>query len=350
MRNASAHRIKKRFAIPQPHEFNLRGTCMSSSTWNTGSTESGGTVAGYFTNGDDAHRAINELVEQGFSAREIGAAFHNGGLSRQSSLNRGVEDIEIASDESRLRMQSRSDTNPAGAASDTQAVSPWGLSTGGGTPISGATQPGPIPGSEIPPELPRDIPSELGSDAGSRSFSSGRVPVAETTSSTAGSTPREIGRESGKETWWDKLKHVFGGGEHTDTSARREPVSGKSAQNYGTGEGRLDLTSGRDYIYSGSAFESSFTGMGIAQDHARRLAHDLRRGGAVVTVRAGSRNTEAENIIRHNNGTVRYESQLAPESAREGDDRESRVEVFGEVYRVYPGYIPQEDVRSRKAS
>lgn len=326
---------------------------MSSSTWNTGGSASGGTVAGYFANGENAHRAINELVEEGFSAREIGAAFHDGALSRRPSPGSG-ETIEQAADLSRLKTETRTNPNPAGAASDTKAVSPSGLSTGGGTPFSGASEPGPIPGSDIPPELPRDIPSEITSDSGTRDFSSERAPIQETSrpaTSERVSSTRDIREERKEEGWWDKLKHVFGGGEHADSSARREPASEKTAQNYGTGEGHLNLTSGRDYAYSGSAFESSFSGMGIPQDHAQRLARDLGRGGAVVTVQAGSRNATAEAIMQRNNGTIRYESQIAStESEWDSGKQPTRVEVFGEVHRVYPGYVPEEDVRSRKAS
>lgn len=322
---------------------------MASSSLNPGKTGTGGTVAGYFASGDDAHRAINELVEAGFGAREIGAAFHDGGLIQPSSVS-NLDNIDQAADESRLLDETRTDSTAAGAASGTEAVTPMGLSTGGGTTISGAGAPGPIPGSEIPPELPRDVPSELGSDMSGSTFSPRQAPAAETSRSSTResiSTSRVQRQEEG---WWDKLKHVFGGGEH-ETSSRREPASEKSSQNYGTGEGQLNLTSGRDYAYSGSAFESSFSGMGIPQDHARSLARDLRRGGAVVTVRAGSKNASAEAIMERNHGVIRYESQVAPtESAWDSDNQQTRVEVFGEVYRVYPGYVPEEDVRPRKAS
>lgn len=317
---------------------------MASSSLNPGHTGAGGTVAGYFANGDDAHRTINELVEAGFSAREIGAAFHDGGLVQPSSID-SVAGIDRAANESRLRTESqRPNPNPAGAASDTEAVSPWGLSTGGGTPFSGAGAPGPIPGSDIPSDLPRDVPSELGSEASGSTSSAGRPrPSPRESISTARIERNEEGR-------WGKLKHVFGASEH-ETSSQREPASEKSNQNFGTGEGQLNLTTNRDYAYSGSAFESSFSGMGIPPGHAKGLVRDLRRGGAVVTVRAGAKNATAEEIMERNHGVIRYESQAAPtESAWESDRQPTRVEVFGEVHRVYPGYVPEEEIRSRKAS
>ena len=321
---------------------------MASSSLNPGNRGTGGTVAGYFANGDDAHRAINQLVEEGFSAREIGAAFHDGGLSHGGSVS-DVESIDQAAEESRLLTETRADSTPAGAASNANAVTPMGLSTGGGTTFSGAGAPGPIPGGEIPADLPRDIPSELGSEASSRTFSSGRSPVAETPRTSTRESVAASRTERKEEGWWDKLKHVFGGGEH-EISSRREP-SEKSSQNFGSGEGQLNLTPDRDYAYFGSAFESSFSGMGIPQDHARALARDLHRGGAVVTVRAGSKNATAEAIMERNHGVIRYESQVAPAASTwDSDNQQTRVEVFGEMHRVYPGYISEEDLRERKAS
>ena len=328
---------------------------MSSSSWNsaerdTGNTTASGTVAGYFASGDDAHRAINELLEEGFSSREIGAAFHGDSSLRSSSSQpsaQAVNDLPI-------RSVASADTTPAGAASGTNAVSPWGLSTGGGTVIAGATAPGPIPGGEIPSGLPSNIPSELASDADNRTsrISSPKSPK----QAAGGNVPATGGFHETREemrkhgSWWEKLKHVFGG-ERTDAAAKREPVSDKSSLNFGTGEGHLGTYADHDYAYSGSAFESSFSGMGIPREHAQRLSRELRRGGAVVTVRAGSKNAAAEAVMERNHGTIRYESGTAAgETALDSGNQEERVEIFGEVHRAYPGYVTADDVRDRKAS
>lgn len=91
--------------------------------------------------------------------------------------------------------------------------------------------------------------------------------------------------------------------------------------------------------------------MGIPHEHAQRLSRELRRGGAVVTVRAGSRNAAAEAVMERNHGTIRYESGFAAgENALDSGNQEERVEIFGEVHRVYPAYVPAQDVRDRKAS
>ncbi|HEX5235750.1 MAG TPA: hypothetical protein VFW25_10515 [Silvibacterium sp.] len=278
------------------------------------------TVAGYFASSEDAHRAINELVEEGFSGSEIGAAFHGGTTfsSPEQRRSRTGETTESAPPPK----VGRADSTGGGAASGTERVFPWGFATGGGTVFAGApTNPGPIPGGEIPSTLPREIPSELPSQFDKSTSSESRTVAANTGRSEAA------------------------------TQGKREPASEKEALNYGTGEGHLPLSSNYDYAYSGSAFESSFSGMGVPAEHSRRLSRDLQRGGAIVTVRAGSRNSTAEAVMQRNNGVIRYDTpSAAVEPARDSGAQEPRVEVYGEIHRVYPGNIPERDVRSRKAS
>lgn len=243
-------------------------------------------VAGYFAKAEDANQAIRELMDDGFGLSEIGAAFHSGSSrGRGSGPTSPSSTATAAAPTTRnpgsgedvgdfpLRSEGNQELHPAGASSDTEAVSPWGLFTGGGTPFAGASRPGPITGSEVPRDLPRDLPSELGSGGESRASS---------------------------------------------------------------------------HEYSSSAFESSFAGMGIPADHAGRLARELRGGGAVVTVKGGSRAEAAERIMERNHGRIRYES--APLQIETGRESGGRVDVFGEVHRAYPGYVPGEDVRARKAS
>ena len=275
-----------------------------------------GTVAGYFSNREDAHRAINDLVEEGFSGKEIGAAFHGGTSFGATSRHTSSQGAAEAIDDTPLPSVGRADSTSGGAASGTERVFPWGFATGGGTPFAGApTSPGPIPGSELPSEIPSELRRELPSE------------LPET------SAPAASARKTEK------------------SGGKRESASEKEAMNYGTGEGHLPLSSNYNYAYSGSAFESSFSGMGIPQEQSRRLSRELRHGGAVVTVRAGARNASAEAIMQRNHGVIRYEPAAGTaETDRESGDQGTRVEVFGEIHRVYPSYIPAEDVRSRKAS
>lgn len=324
---------------------------MSSSNWNSAARDidnpgTGGTVAGYFASGDDALSAIDDLLEEGFSSGEIGAAFHGSSSARSSSSLSARESARLVNDLP-IRSAKKLDTTAGGPTSDDSSITPMGLSTGGGTIIAGAGAPGPIPGSDIPPDLPKVIPSELPSDADTRTTSSSQF----LRQAPTGDAPATGGfHELEQPGWWEKLKHVFGGSE-TDAASRRQPVSDKSNLKFGTGEGHLGTYADRDYAYSGSAFESSFSGMGIPQQHAQRLSRELQRGGAVITVRAGARNRTAEAIMDRNNGIIRYESaSRAGESARENEKPDTRVEVFGEIHRVYPDYVRSSDTRERKVS
>jgi len=308
---------------------------MSSNSWSSARNPvPRGTVVGYFASGEDAHHAISELLGEGFKASEIGAAFHSN-VQRHSSPT--ARDIPV-------RSTVGSGSTIAGVASGTSAVTPSGLSTGAGTGIAGASRPGPIPGGEIPANLPTEIPSELPSEGDRRSVSDLR-PASGNIRATEG-----IHEAGDNKSWRSKLGHIFGS-ESANIADRRETGSRKGSQNYGTGEGHLGDISNYDYEYSGLAFEQSFSGMGIPQEHARRLSQELRRGGAVVTVTAGSMNTNAEAILERNHGVIRYESASPTgEDFREGGNQNARVEIFGEVYRVYPDNLPERNAQKRKAS
>jgi hypothetical protein len=288
-----------------------------------------GAVASYFVSGEEAQHAIDALLDEGFNVSEIGAAFHS--RAQRVSL-RAVE-------EEPLRRTSGSDVSFGGAASGTGGVTPSGLSTGGGTGISGAHRPGPIPGSEIPPGLPTNIRSELPTDAEVETFSERKA-----TGKKPGATQEMQGAED-KKSWRDRLETVFGRG----SAGEQGPAKGNQGQKFGAGEGHLGEIV--DYPYSSLAFEQSFTSMGIPPEHARRLAQELQRGGAVVTVKAGSKGAAAEAIFQRHHGIIRYESEPALREVMGGrGDVNYRMEIFGEVRRVYPGYAQAEKQSQRKAS
>ncbi|MGA8108880.1 MAG: hypothetical protein WBD46_00565 [Acidobacteriaceae bacterium] len=256
------------------------------------------TVVGYFSDGGDAYRAINELVDEGFLASEVGAAFRT---PRATAGGTGVENSRDP-----ISLRDLTETNPAvrgsvgGVGSHDEAVTPAGLAPGSGNAFPGApTSPGPIPGAEIPSTLRHDLPEMLPHD----------LPSASTVRGT-------------RDAWLGRLDERYG-----STAAER-----KSSQKFGTGEGRLNLVP--EHSYSAPAFETSFQGMGLGADEARRLSGELGRGGAVVTVRAGARSSLAEEILERNHGRVRIEN--AGTSAREAD-RESPVEVYGSMCAWYPG-------------
>ncbi|MFZ0632152.1 MAG: hypothetical protein WA399_18135 [Acidobacteriaceae bacterium] len=278
-------------------------------------------VVGHFSDGADAYRAINELMDEGFGASEIGAAF------RGSQL--GAE----ASEEARpLGIREITETNPAvsgsvgGAASHDEAVTPAGLAPGSGNAFPGApTSPGPIPGGEIPStlrhDLPHDLPSTLsGGGADAAGGASARREVIEV-----------------EPNWPERLHRVFGGRSTSAEAGSKRTSSNK--MKFGTGEGHLGLEP--EHPYSQSAFEGSFLEMGLGPQEARSLSGELSRGGAIVSVRARDRAALAEGILERNHGRVRWEKVA---SADLETDRESPVQVYGSM-RGY--YRPEEGLRRR---
>lgn len=316
----------------------------STSDWNN---TSGVTVVAYFSSAEDAQNAINELIDADFAVDQIGAVFH----SRGGAAAAGFE-TETSSSPSRPYHDEMtqvgsigSAAGTSGAKSDTSGVTPAGLSTGAGTGFSGASRPGPIPGSEIPRSLYSESSSRVGSTGtplppgqSEREMDESYGELSAKPTSVDYDRTRESTSEwraGSHESWWNKMKHVFSG----DAERKREPQADQSAANYGTGEGRLGVAE-YDYPYSGSAFESSFTSMGIPEARARRLSSVIGRGGAIVTVIAESRQAEAENILERNHGQIREESGvLAQDEVMYAGSEPGRVQVFGRVQRVYPGYI-----------
>ena len=312
-----------------------------------------GTVVAWFESGEDAQRAIDELLNEGFPVNEIGAAFHSGA---SASALRSGSPARLFIDETSSTIGDVDSGTISGASSDTSGVTPSGLSTGSGTGASGASRLGPIPGSEVPSDLPTNIPSTLRSSTSAPMsdyfLDQSRVDQPRMVGSTTVPVARGLDEENQDEgpSWWDKLKHIFSG-EETDVRTRRKAVADNS---FGTGEGYLQTYPESDYPYSGSAFETSFTGMGIPQAYAQRLAQEIGRGGAIVTVNAGGLNARAERILEQNHGRIRYEAEtVANDETWETGPENARVQIFGHVQRVYPGNVSgsvRPDIPTRKAS
>lgn len=275
-------------------------------------------IVGYFADGADASRAIHELIDEGFQASEMGAAFR----ARRVAAGK----LELHAEKPGIR--EREQRNPAttgsvgGAASHDEAVTPAGLAPGSGNAFPAPVGPGPIPGSEVPPDLPHDLPSTLRSES---------EISAEGTARSGGL--RSESRPPRPESWQEGMKRVF----------REDSGSGnqKNASNlkFGTGEGHL--FSGVEY--SSPAFESAFSGMGLTPDEAGSLSGELNRGGAVVAVFATNRASLAEAILERNHGRIRFDTD-----SEEGPHCEDpRVDVYG---RMCAYYSREHDAQRRRAS
>jgi len=312
-------------------------------TLQSGSGSQDEIVVGYFSDGADAYRAIHELIDEGFSDAEIGAAFR----TRRAGAP-GITTQENATVGEIRGIRELTERNPAvsgtvgGPASGDQAVTPAGLSPGSGNAFPGApSTPGPIPGAEIPQTLPHDLPQTLPHDLPStlRAAEGRAVPAA------------GAGRAGTENPWVEHLRRTYESrntasgssrtmGNAAETARNRNSVNAAD-QKFGTGEGTLGLFP--EYEYSESSFEGSFVGMGLATERARSLSAELSRGGAVVSVAAGERASLAEAIIERNRGRVRFENAAGASRAL---DRESPVHVYGSM----SSYYRSDEGPRRKAS
>ena len=313
----------------------------------------GSVVIGYFATGHAAHRAINALIDEGFVASEIGAAFHVGGGTEAGASEQGSQANVGGSlrEELGTTLPGRNihaSNTAGGAASDSSQVQYAALGGGAGTPFDGPSRPGPITGSSlVNTGLPSELKSELPHDAplphGGVSSQHAYTP--------SSSTPNAAAPVH--ESWIEKLTHVFSGKKATQTTSpgvsttatpRTEtvplaPVTAES-QAFGTGEGHLHLgtAGGASRRYSQPAFESSFSGYGLPGEHARSLSQRIGHGGAIVTVHASSRAIEAERVLEAHGGEVRF-AATSGEADYGTAENDSNVEVFGTVDRDYAGYL-----------
>ncbi len=339
-----------------------------------------GVVIGYFATGHEAHRAINQLVDEGFLPSEIGAAFHTGARAAASHQSSGeVSESRPVDVGGTLREElgttfpgvTTQNTRSSGSSanSDSTVIQYAALGGGAGTPFDGAGRPKPISGSSLvntglPSELKSELPhdSDLQSQGASSTLESsyrgdatsaspgdsGTVQRGHLASELSGSgsavtaMPHQAdshlaGTSAKDESWGNKLKHIFGGSSaHSTQHAGKDDLRAevrKDSQDFGTGEGDLGLN--KAVRYSQPAFERSFSSYGVQPEHARHLSHRIGQGGAIVTVHAAARSAEAERILEAHGADVRFAGTTGQSEL--SDD--SHVEVLGTVGRDYPGYF-----------
>ena len=356
---------------------------LNESSFTGNATTGSQVVIGLFSNGNDAQQAIGELREQGFRTSQIGAAFRETAVGSEFGIaergraqsNDGIQDVSVGHNltESSYTGSSSLDSGSLGGpASGSNAVTPAGLSTGTGPGISGAGRPGRIPGSDIPRSISNADPGDIirthrvepGEDVQQDlrpdrviDIAPGGTGADVTTmpnpapSATYNEAERLNKHAHDHDSWWEKLKRAF---TDDDSSTAVTEERAKSESKFGTGQGDLGLTSNQptgltesdqyDYAYSPAEFEGSLTSLGLDQRQARAFARELGSHGAIVTVAAGDRLSDAERVLERNHGRIRYEEGTTyesgtledPVSSTQGSyDPRERIQLFGEVRRAY---------------
>ena len=204
-------------------------------------------------------------------------------------------------------------------------------------------------------------------------FSSAHVGVAHrgTGSTWNDSSSRDTsaaGHEHDHESVWGKMKNFFGG--------EAEPYADE--QRYGE-LGNREVTENPADQYSGSNtyagsnsyngydedFHQNFTSMNVPEERSRYFSERFRSNpeGAVVTVNAGDRNTEAESILRQYGADLgenasSYSSSTSSADMSTGNVNAERgatvgegmqnIQLLGELLRVHKDRVNRGEVRVRK--
>lgn len=196
-------------------------------------------------------------------------------------------------------------------------------------------------------------------DAGFNSAQIGvahRGPYSSNTGSTAGQKTEGA---------WDKFKNFFG----LDSAEpyADERTKGDLANREVTPDPSYSGSSYSDTGYSGEDFHENLTGLSIPEDRSRYFSSRLNSSsnGAVVTVNAGSRTSEAESILTRcgadlGQNAASYQQNAASYQTSQTDTRTEtaaqagelqgtqNIQLLGEVLRVHKDRINRGDVRIRK--
>lgn len=167
-------------------------------------------------------------------------------------------------------------------------------------------------------------------------------------SSSSSDASSKIGAKS--EGMWDKIKNFFEGSPEAYTGERSE------------GElGTREVTS--EYNYDHDDFHQNLSGLNVPEDRSRYFAQRFGSGseGAVVTVNAGSRASEAEEILTrfgadiggnasgydYSSAETRRDEQAQGRGTEQAEGTQN-IQLLGEILRVQKERVSRGEVRVRK--
>ena len=167
-----------------------------------------------------------------------------------------------------------------------------------------------------------------------------------TTGTTGGSAVQHAAQAG--EGVWDKMKSFFTGNE-------AEPYAGETSKGASSTREITDDAYGEGYDNDGytDAVHHSLSGLSVPTERASYFNSRFSQGhqGAVVTVTAGDRATEAEAILKRNGADLGDAPQSFAASAAPVDTEtaaQQNIRLYGEVLRVHKDRISRGEVRLRK--
>lgn len=159
---------------------------------------------------------------------------------------------------------------------------------------------------------------------------------------------------------WDKIKNLFGGNQAEPYADERSQGDLANREITPNPANSTLFESQHDYNqYDTSDIHTSLhQGLSVPEDRSRYFGHRFNAGedGAIVTVNAGDRSTEAEEILARfgadfGDNAAEYDyNQAGSQIAAEDADPEARnnIQLLGEVLRVHKDRISRGEVRLRK--
>ncbi len=179
-------------------------------------------------------------------------------------------------------------------------------------------------------------------DAG---FTSAHIGVAHRGASSVSNTASNAASTAGQkaEGVWDKVKNFFEGGE-------AEPYA--SERNQGDLATR-EITQDDYRSGSSSDLHQNLTGMSVPEDRSRYFGSRFgsNESGALVTVNAGDRASEAEAILKRDGADLGENTSSYSESTSQntqGVQDTQNIQLLGEILRVHKDRISRGEVTLRK--
>ncbi len=156
-------------------------------------------------------------------------------------------------------------------------------------------------------------------------------------------------QDSHSEGIWDRIVHFF---------------EGDSTQGSGIGDTNDNIGNNNDDydndVYGHDEWSGSLGSMGLSGERSRYFEQQLNNGreGALITVQAGDRRQEAEQILRSSGGDLgenaaNFQTQERSENWEQdrgsaSQSERQRVQLLGEVLRVHKERVSKGEVRLRK--
>lgn len=139
---------------------------------------------------------------------------------------------------------------------------------------------------------------------------------------------------------WGKIKEFFGGGSPV------EPYAGEASKKQRDDREIAPEAYGQDDV------DQSLSEMSVNDEQARYFRHRFGSGseGAIVTVSASGRESEAKRILEQNGGDVGSSAASYDYSRRQPNQNSDQrnIQLYGEVLRVHKDRVNRGEARLRK--